>query len=56
MGLRERLRSVKQFLKDPQGWSNRYIESMSAEYAKVQKQQESPPERPAKDAREPGGR
>ena len=34
MGLRDKLRSVKKFLKDPQGWTEGHGTHMNAEYAK----------------------
>jgi hypothetical protein len=34
MGLRDKLRSVKKFLKDPQAWTEGHGSTMNAEYAK----------------------
>jgi hypothetical protein len=34
MGLRDKLRSVKRFLQDPQGWTEGHGGHMNAEYAK----------------------
>ncbi len=34
MGLKDRLRSVKRFLKDPQGWTESHGNRMNAEYAR----------------------
>ncbi len=34
MGLRDKLKSVKRFLQDPQGWTESHGSHMNAEYAK----------------------
>lgn len=34
MGLRDKLRSVRRFLKDPQGWTESHGAHMNAEYAR----------------------
>ena len=37
MGIRSRLKAIKQFVKDPQGWTESHGSQMNVEYAKHSK-------------------
>jgi len=56
MGLRAKIKSVKRFLKDPQGWTEGHGSHMNAEYAKygTPKDASEVLEQPKKDDPSPG--
>jgi len=55
MGIRSRLKAIKQFVKDPQGWTESHGSQMNVEYAKHSKSTvdaDRAAEKPAKEGEE----